>query len=210
MLITIKEKTISDAWRAACRALYRDGFKIDNGEAFRDSAIAIEVEDITRDRYDPLFPMTENEIEIINTYLATGVGEEKIIHDWTKLYRRRLFEENGDQIDRIIEYLKNKPQGKRAQASVWKQDIDLAGPIAPCLQMLWFQIQNGALELHAHIRATDCYGKLLMNMSEFSALQIWAAGELGVPPGKYVQFADTCHFYTEAKDKVGELITKLG
>lgn len=153
--------------------------------------------------------MSQQDVEVINHYLVTGEHEDKVVHDWTKIYRKRLFDSEPNQIENVIEYLKKKPAGKRAQASVWQQEVDLNGPIAPCLQLLWFQIDDGKLDIHVHMRASDCSGKLLMNMNEFVALQHYMAKELGVEPGRYYHFIDTCHFNSADKEKIESLLVEL-
>ncbi|HEX9804123.1 MAG TPA: thymidylate synthase [Candidatus Dojkabacteria bacterium] len=153
--------------------------------------------------------MSKTDIEYINNHLVYGTDEEKVIHDWTKLYRKRLVNDEINQIEEIINYLKEKPQGKRAQASIWQQDKDLYGDIGPCLQILWFQIVENRLELHVHMRASDAYGKLLMNINEFCALQRFVANELGIDTGKYYQFVDTCHINESDLEKVSKIIPQL-
>ena len=208
-MIYINSPTISQAWQSALKALYQQGKVIENDEIFRDSVMAIEVSNTTSDLFDDRFAMSKQDVETINNYLVTGEGEDRVIHDWTKIYRKRLFDSEPNQIQNIIEYLKKKPFGKRAQASVWQQAMDLTGPIAPCLQLLWFQIDDGKLDIHVHMRASDCYGKLLMNMNEFVALQQYMANELQVEQGKYYHFIDTCHFNSADKEKIESLITEL-
>jgi len=208
-MITVRAITIAQAWRDAMQELYSSGRAIENDEIFRDAAMAIEVADVTQDLFDDRFGMSKAQVDVINHYLVTGEQEDQVAHDWTKLYRKRLFASQPNQIQNIIEYLKEKPAGKRAQASVWNQEVDLRGPIAPCLQLLWFQIIDGKLDLHVHMRASDCYGKLLMNMNEFAALQRYVAKELAVEAGQYTHFIDTCHFNTADSDNIEQLIKHL-
>ncbi len=208
-MITIKTTTIGQAWLEAMEELYANGRVIENDEIFRDESFAIEVDNVTEDLFDDRFGMTKERVDVISHYLITGERENEATHDWTKIYRKRLFDSEPNQIQNIIGYLKEKPSGKRAQASIWKQEVDLRGPIAPCLQLLWFQIINGKLNMHVHMRANDCYGKLLMNMGEFAALQRYVAEELSVKPGKYIQFIDTCHFNTTDQDKIERIIKTL-
>lgn len=208
-MLYINSPTIAQAWRDALKTLYEQGKVIENDEIFRDSVMAIEVSDTTTNLFDDRFAMSEQDVEIINHYLITGESEDKVMHDWTKIYRKRLFDSDPNQIQNIIEYLRKKPTGKRAQASIWQQAVDLTGPIAPCLQLLWFQIDDGKLDIHVHMRASDCYGKLLMNMNEFVALQQYMAKELNVDQGKYYHFIDTCHFNSSDKEKIENLVVEL-
>jgi thymidylate synthase len=208
-MIHIQSPTVAQAWREAIKALYKQSEATEDHELFRDSVMTIEVSDTTTDRFDDRYSMSQQDVEAINHYLVTGENEDKVVHEWTKIYRKRLFDSEPNQIQNVIEYLRKKPTGKRAQASVWQQEIDLYGPIAPCLQLLWFQIDDGKLEIHVHMRASDGYGKLLMNMNEFVALQHSMAKELGVKPGTYYHFIDTCHFNSADKEKIESLVAEL-
>lgn len=208
-MISIKTSTIAQAWRETMKKLYAEGRIIKNDDIFRDETVCIEVEDVTQDLFDDHFPMSKEQVDVINSHLLTDANENQVTHDWTKIYRKRLFDSEPNQIQNIIDYLKVKPAGKRGQASIWKQEIDLRGPIAPCLQLLWFQIVDNKLDIHVHMRASDCYGKLLMNMNEFVALQQYMAKELSVDPGKYYHFIDTCHFNSSDKEKVESLLVEL-
>ncbi|MBI2050810.1 MAG: hypothetical protein HYT31_03305 [Parcubacteria group bacterium] len=208
-MLTIKTATISQAWRKAMKDLYNNGRATENDEIFRDEAMIIEVEDAIQDLFDIRFGMPKGQVDTISHYLLTGEHADQVTHDWTKIYRKRLFDSEPNQIQNVIEYLREKPNGKRAQASIWKQEVDIHGSIAPCLQILWFQIIDGKLDIHVHMRASDCYGKLLMNMNEFVALQRYVAGELSVEPGKYTHFIDTCHFNTADREKIEGVIKTL-
>jgi len=209
-MIYVKENNIANAWKKSFKELFEKGIELSQSEFYRFSHAVIEITNPTsEDIYDEHFPMSLENIKIINNYLLTGENENTVIHDWTKIYRKRLFAEDYNQIKNIIEYLKKKPDGKRAQASIWNQEIDLYGKIGPCLQVIWLQIIDGKLEMHVHMRATDCYGKLLMNMNEFIALQNFIAKEVGVQSGLYVQFIDSLHFNLSDKKIVEELVEKI-
>lgn len=208
-MLHITAVTIAEAWRKACTVLYRKGSVFEKGHIFRDAALTIEVGDVYSDFFDDRFPMKKKEVEIISNYLCTGENEEQVIHDWTKVYRKRLFDGEVNQIKKITGYLSKNPHGKRAQASIWDSAIDFTGVIAPCLQVLWFQVINEQLDLHVHMRASDCYGKLLMNMHEFIALQKDIAEKLGRKAGTYTQFIDTCHFNFQDKEKIEKFIRQI-
>lgn len=195
MIINIKAKNIVEGWFESLKNIYENG-KVLDSEIARDSVLVLEIEDISGDKensYSDKFPMTYEEILYINQFLIDGTNEDKVIHEWTKLYRKRLVTESYNQIQEVINYLKNKPTGKRAQATVWDQKQDLYGDIGPCLQTLWFQVIDNKLDIHVHMRASDAYGKLLMNINEFAALQRYIADKLNIDYGKYYQFVDTCH-----------------
>lgn len=208
-MLIIKEKSIANAWTKSCLNLYNDKSESQEKKLYRHSPAVICVNDPYGNMNDSRFPISQKNIKIINNYLITGKNENEVVHDWTKIYRKRLFGNEYNQIEHIIEYLKNKPSGKRAQASIWNQKQDLYGEIGPCLQVIWLQIINNKLEMHIHMRATDCYGKLLMNMNEFVTLQNYISDKIGIKSGQYIQFIDSLHFNTSDKAQVDELIKKI-
>jgi thymidylate synthase len=209
-MIFIKENSIVNAWKKTVSELYHHSPET-QGEKFRDDVVVLEIKNTKPSQYyDARFPLTKENIDVINNFFVTGENEEAVIHEWTKLYRHRLVRNDYDQIKEVIEYLKKKPQGLRAQMSVWNQEEDLWGGIGPCFQLAWFRVnENNKLDIHIHMRASDAYGKLLMNINEFIALQNYVAKEIGLEPGLYIQFIDSCHLNNKDKDTIDRLILQL-
>ena len=208
-MLHIKAKTVVECWRESFKELYLHGLESQEKEFYRYDFAVVEIENVNEDFYDDRFPISRKDIEIINDYLVTGENEDEVIHEWTKIYRHRLFSENYSQIENIIKYLKKKPTGKRAQASIWKQEADMYGEIGPCLQIVWTEITDNKLDIHVHMRTSDCYGKFLMNLNEFAALQRYMAKRLGIETGRYVQFTDSLHFNYTDREKVENLIGQI-
>lgn len=209
MILHITSNNIISAWKDTVTKLIESQTRIESNQLYRDAILVLEVINIdgsSENAYDDSFPMTWEEINYINQHLVTGTDEDKVIHEWTKLYRKRLVSQDYNQIEQVIEYLRTKPQGKRAQASIWDQRLDLYGDIGPCLQTLWFQINDNKLDLHVHMRASDAYRKLLMNINEFAALQRFVADRLQVNYGKYYMFVDTCHINANDETAANQLI----
>ncbi|MEO1257921.1 MAG: thymidylate synthase [Bacteroidota bacterium] len=207
-MIHVHAKTAAAAWRMTCLKLYEQGMEVHENSFIKNDFGVIEVEDVTNDLMDANFPMSKADILYINEYLITGNNEELVKHDWTKIYRKRLFED-FNQIDKIISYLKTKRYSKKGQGVVWNGRVDFSAKIAPCLQLIWFKIYNEKLEIHVHMRAVDCYGKLLMNINEFIALQNYVAAQLGAGLGKYVMFIDSLHFHKSNEAEINVLVTKF-
>jgi len=210
MIAHVKAKNILDGWKKSLLAIFNEGEIIEGSDSVRDSTLVLEIEDIadySLNSYSAEFPITYQNILTINKFIVDGSDEEKVIHEWTKLYRKRLVNDKQNQISEIIDYLRNNPSGKRAQASIWNQEVDLYSDIGPCLQILWFQIINNKLVLHVHMRASDAYGKLLMNIHEFASLQRYVATRLGIKCGRYYQFVDTCHINKQDLSTVKEIVS---
>ncbi|MBI3410427.1 MAG: hypothetical protein HY040_18975 [Planctomycetes bacterium] len=206
-MITISESSPAATWERAFMLLYEKGYPVPENEFYRNECAALEVRDTSPHsaRYSPLCPTPEKLIAAISHYLVQGGDESGVDHEWTKIYRNRIFD-TSNQIDRIVALLKDWPDCPRAQISLWNPDRDyVRSNPAPCLQILWFKIINRRLDLHVHMRTTDCYGKLLMNVNEFLALQHYVGSRLGLSTGVYCQFVDSLHFHTKDADAVDRL-----
>ena len=201
-MITIKASTPERAWRKSFLKLIEHGYPVEFNKFYLNETAAIEISNINIGLTSEFFPMDKDEIQNICKYLLTGLGT--INHDWTKLYRKRLFEEE-DHIINIIDTLKSWPDCPRAQIALWKNtDLD-RNKIAPCLQLLWFKIVDTKLHLHVHMRTSDCYGKLLMNFNEFICIQKYVADSLKIEYGPYTHFIDSLHFHEKDKKEIKKL-----
>jgi len=211
MLIQITAQTILDAWKESLEVIYKEGTPLLEDNIAKNSILVLKINNISGEKenvYSEEFPMSFNDINNINQHLIYGTNGDLVVHEWTKLYRERLVNSEHNQIEEIINYLKKKPFGKRAQASIWRQKDDMYGGIGPCLQVLWFQIVNNKLDMHVHMRASDAYGKLLININEFAALQRYIADQVGYGYGNYYQFIDTCHINHKDISIVENIINK--
>ncbi|HEU5187654.1 MAG TPA: hypothetical protein VFT87_04065, partial [Candidatus Saccharimonadales bacterium] len=101
-MIHIAAKTPNDAWRTAFTSLYNDGTATGNERYFRDEVVLIEIEDPIVEPADSRFPMKQEDLDIINKFIYTGENEDKVTHDWTKLYYHRAFDEPNSQIEFLI------------------------------------------------------------------------------------------------------------
>ncbi|MCK4764859.1 MAG: hypothetical protein KAW12_21855 [Candidatus Aminicenantes bacterium] len=208
-MICIFGENPEKAWKKAFLELYRNGKEVKFNGFYKNESAAIEIADITGSYYCTYFPLEKSALDDIRTYIISGANEHKIEHEWTILYRQRLFAE-GNHIEQIINTLKEWPDCPRAQICLWKNGTDLRrSEKAPCLQLLWFKNIGGNLDLHVHMRTTDCYGKLLLNFNEFIAIQIYVANRLSLGLGLYRHFIDSLHFHEYDAEKVDETMNKL-
>ena len=205
-MINISAKTANEAWRETFKALMKSGGRTDNEKYLRDEITLIEITDPKVIDADPNFPMLQTDLDIINRYIFTGEKEMAVVHDWTKLYYHRIFDEPNSQIEFLINCLqKDSPVGE-AQISMWDKNIDQNQKISPCTQIIWARVKHGELELHVHAHSSDAYKKLLMNMLEFISLQHFIAERVGVKIGKYYHFIDSCHLHNKDIKQIDNLL----
>ncbi|MDQ6985933.1 MAG: thymidylate synthase [Candidatus Dojkabacteria bacterium] len=206
-MITINEdNSISKVWRKTLATLLDSNQNADNKKYFRDSPALITLENSSHIEYDNLFPMGKKDLEIINNYIYSGENEELVVHEWTKIYHHRIFDQPNSQIEFMIKKLKEKLPTGESQISIWDKNIDQDSKISPCTQILWARIKDDTLEWHTHAHSSDAYKKIFMNISEFVSLQYYVAKKVGVKPGKYIHFIDSLHIHWKDLERVKDTV----
>jgi thymidylate synthase len=113
-----------------------------------------------------------------------------------------------DQIEKCVVLLKKCPYTRRAKIDIWNKAKDLNDEHAPCLQYMSLRIENGKLNMNAHMRSNDLFRAAFMNMYAFTELQNEIAKRLGVISGSYTHVADSEHEYgSTLKDVEGFIKT---
>jgi thymidylate synthase len=204
-MLQISATSANQAWRTTLKTLLDKGEATGNAKYYRDEVVLIEITEPQVEPADPQFPMAQVDLDIINHYIYSGEQEDKVVHDWTKLYYHRAFDQPHSQIEFLIRNLNPDMPVGEAQISMWDKTIDQDQKISPCTQIVWARLKHGRLELHVHAHSSDAYGKLLMNLLEFISLQHYLAGRIGVPVGKYYHFLDSCHIHAKNKAAVADL-----
>lgn len=208
-MIHIHANTPNEAWRSTFASLYDNGAETGNVKYFRDEVVLIEIDSPVVEPADTRFPMKQEDLDVINRYIYTGEDEDKVVHDWTKLYYHRAFDGPNSQIEFLIRSLNaDRPVGE-AQISMWNKDVDQGQKVSPCTQIIWARIKQGKLELHVHAHSLDVYKKLLMNILEFVSLQHYIAERVGVSVGKYYHFLDSGHLHDKDLNAIEALRQSL-
>ena len=199
-MMHIKKKSANDAWYSCLEQLFFSEEETGYDKYFRDSMVLIEVEQPYIEPIHPLFPMIQDDIDVINEFIYSGNNEGNVVHKWTKLYYHRMFDEPYSQVKFFIRELSKKEPSGRSQMSIWDKEIDQEAEIAPCTQIIWGRKKKGTLEFHVHAHSSDAYEKLLMNIQEFISLQHYIADKIGIKPGKYYHIIDSCHIKQKNKN----------
>ena len=208
-MISITAPTPNDAWRNTFTSLYDTGGETGNAKYFRDEIALIEITSPVVEPADTRFPMQQIDLDVINRFIYTGEDEDKVVHNWTKLYYHRAFDQPNSQIEFLISSLNQERPVGEAQISMWDKNIDQGQSVSPCTQIIWARIKHGKLELHVHAHSSDVYKKLLMNILEFVSLQHYIAERVGVPVGKYYHLLDSGHLHVKHKDAITALRGQL-
>ncbi len=114
-------------------------------------------------------------------------------------YGNRIREYFGvDQLEGLVERLKEAPETRRAVAVTWDPKRDGKAEEVPCLVAVHLQSDgDDGLELHAFYRSWDVGKALVANVIALRRLQEEVAGEIGAEPTTVTVYASNAHVYLE-------------
>lgn len=105
-----------------------------------------------------------------------------------------------DQILRVIELLRKKPDTRQAVLSIWNPSKDLGAYTkdVPCNDMIMFSARGGFLHMTVCNRSNDAiWGAYGANAVQFSMLHEVIAVASGLEVGYYVQQSNSFHIYPD-------------
>jgi thymidylate synthase len=219
--ISVIRDTLPEAWEEAVLRCWNEGERVrteyDKPEdpESRDCTVMIVVNDPCKEpRIHKAFPGGIDNLEIYRQEVVLGIHDHWIAPEegkWSYTYHQRMFgydvfNSEGkrqfiDQFDYIIEKLAEAPHSRRAQAIVWKPDVDPTVEDAACLQRVWFRIFGDEVRMNVHMRSNDAFKAAYMNMWAFTDLQRLVTEEVGkrlgrtLKQGPYAHIVDSFHIY---------------
>jgi len=140
---------------------------------------------------------------------------------WSYTYHQKLFNYNYElplittyipptnQIEKVIEQLKECPYTRRAQAITWQPWTDPDHIDPPCLQSLWFRVENNKLNMNVRFRSNDLFKAAFMNMIALTELQKMVANKVGVEVGEYLHISDSMHIYGKDIKDAEKMLTLI-
>lgn len=116
-----------------------------------------------------------------------------------------------DQLEGVINLLKNHPHSRRAVISMWDPSVDLKdherGKDHPCNTQIYLSPNSGSLDMTVMCRSNDLiWGAAGANAVHFSILQEYIASKLDLRVGTLYQFSNNYHAYLDIFDKNRPLI----
>jgi thymidylate synthase len=128
-------------------------------------------------------------------------------------YGPRLFgEDEGAQVQRVIDLLKEGPSSRRAVIQIYDR-TDVASPVrfrdVPCTCTMQFLLRSGHLHLVVYMRSNDVYFGLTHDVFAFTMVQEIVARELEVEPGRYVHMVGSLHLYEDKVDDARGAVDRM-
>lgn len=114
----------------------------------------------------------------------------------------------SDQIEIIIDQLKNDPDSRRIILSAWNplQIKEMALP--PCHTLAQFRVMNGKLSCQLYQRSADMFLGVPFNIASYSLLTHMLAHICGLEVGEFVWTGGDCHIYQNHFEQVKQQIAR--
>ena len=102
----------------------------------------------------------------------------------------------NDQIDYVVNLLKNEPETRQATISIYDgKEHDTFAFDTPCTYAVQFTIVNNKLDMCVTMRSNDLWYGFCNDQYCFSKMQEMVSNELNIEPGVYYHFAHNMHLY---------------
>jgi thymidylate synthase len=113
-----------------------------------------------------------------------------------------------DQIQRVLDDLKNNPDSRRIIVSAWNvADLDKMA-LAPCHAFFQFYVADGKLSCQLYQRSADLFLGVPFNIASYALLTMMVAQVAGLKPGDFVHTLGDAHIYSNHFDQVNEQLSR--
>jgi thymidylate synthase (methanogen type) len=114
-----------------------------------------------------------------------------------------------NQIEYIIQKLKEKPFSRRAQAITWRPLVDPFHSDPPCLQRIYMRVKDEQLIMQTTWRSRDLFRAWEANVNGMIRIQKYVADQLNVEVGHYLDFSNSLHIYGNTIEELKDMLKRM-
>lgn len=116
--------------------------------------------------------------------------------------------ETIDQISKVIDQIKNKPDSRRHMVTAWNPaDVDQMA-LPPCHAMFQFYVADGKLSCQLYQRSCDTFLGLPFNIASYALLTHMVAQQCDLAVGDFVWTGGDVHIYANHLDQVNTQLSR--
>lgn len=109
--------------------------------------------------------------------------------------------ESIDQISKVLDQIKNKPDSRRHIVSAWNPaEVDKMA-LPPCHALFQFYVADGKLSCQLYQRSADYFLGVPFNIASYALLTHMVAQQCDLKPGEFVWTGGDVHLYTNHLDQ---------
>jgi len=113
-----------------------------------------------------------------------------------------------DQIQDIVNDLKNNPDSRRMIVSAWNvAEVDQMA-LPPCHCLFQFYVANGKLSLQLYQRSADTFLGVPFNIASYALLTMMMAQVSGLKPGDFIHTTGDTHLYLNHLEQAKEQLKR--
>ena len=113
-----------------------------------------------------------------------------------------------DQIQDIVNALKNNPDSRRMIVSAWNvAEVDQMA-LPPCHCLFQFYVANGKLSLQLYQRSADTFLGVPFNIASYALLTMMMAQVCGLQPGDFIHTTGDTHLYLNHLEQAKEQLKR--
>jgi thymidylate synthase len=121
----------------------------------------------------------------------------------------RNFGGKTDQIDWVINEIKNNPASRRIILSAWNPNQLHEMALPPCHTLVQFDLHDGKLNAQLYQRSNDAFLGGFFNVASYSLLMHMIASHLDLEVGTFVHTMGNVHIYNNHIDQVKQLFDRI-
>jgi thymidylate synthase len=197
--------------------LVDNGCNIWNGDAYKNYRNKFEPSpyQFTPDTMEEFINKIKTDDEFAEEWGGLGPIYGKQWRDWTEYYVEKfnggnpiIVERTKDQMETLIDGLKNNPNSRRHMVSAWNVGDLGEMTLPPCHYGFQCYVSGGKLSLMWNQRSVDTFLGLPFNIASYGTLLLLLCEETGYTPGDLIGNLGDVHIYNNHIEQVKEQLQR--
>lgn len=206
---TARGKTVAQVWPKILQQILRYGEeKMSNhtsGSQYEllNLCAVITDEDPDDIEWAEYFPFTREHYEGYKPQVLTPEPVESLSYT----YGMRIRDHKGvNQVESMIQKLKETPHSRQAIASLWQVEHDDQSSHPPCLDLVQCLVKYDKLHMTCYLRSNDMFRAWPENALAFRAMQKEIADAIGMEMGSLTTISSSAHIYDDCVPQAKEIV----